>query len=362
MKFRAIFFLFVFGLTACLPTQPSIEDIHSTNVAVVGTGVALTQTAIPTTTSPAPTPTLAATPTIYFDIPTPMPTEPVFPFITPDAFQVQRWQEYEDALVRTILSYRLPEEVVCEWEILGQTTQEVYVYTYCADLYSVGPSQASIPALIHIGEDGSVQNVEIPGAGSSYGPDIKRLFPTSIQERIFGRSINFKEMGDRLRWRRGHPNDPPFIVLSSMSIQPTQQSIPMISPNSIQIEKWEEYQTALADILFYHPSEKVLCEWEILSQSINEVYVWAICSEGIGSLEGLVKVHIDTNGAVKFAETAGIGGSGFPSEIREMFPVEVQNRYFNGEIHFQELVDRLRWRQTHREEQPWIVISTTPTP
>ena len=362
MKFRAIFFLFVFGLTACLPTQPSTEDIHSTNVAVVGTGVALTQTAIPTT-SPAPTSTLAATPTIYFDIPTPMPTEPIFPFITPDAFQVQRWQEYEDALVRTILSYRLPEEVVCEWEILGQTTQEVYVYTYCADLYSVGPSQASIPALIHIGEDGSVQNVEIPGAGSSYGPDIKRLFPTSIQERIFGGSINFKEMGDRLRWRRGHPNDPPFIVLSSQPIQPTEPSLPMISPSPSQVERWTEYQTALAKIfLSYLPPENIICEWEILGQTNNEVSVWAICSEGIGSLEGLAKIYMDSTGAVKFAETTGIGGSGFPSEIREMFPVEVQNRYFNGEIHFQELVDRLRWRQTHREEQPWIVISATPSP
>jgi hypothetical protein len=315
-----------------------------------------TETPIPTTVSPTSVPTSTLIPVTV--TPSPMPTEPIIPIITPNPAQVERWNEYEDALALAFFkSYYQPEEVVCEWVILGQTDQEVYVWAHCASIYSAGPSQGSIPTVIRIGANGSVQNAEIPGSGTAYGPSILRLFPPDLQEIIFDHSVLFsQEQTDRLRWRRGHPDEPPWIVFSTLTIQPTQPVIPMITPDSVQVERWGEYQTALAGQLDYRPPENTLCEWELLGRSGNEVYVWAICGEIFGhrpSLESLVVIYTLDDGSVTGA---------LRSEDRSMFPSSVQEKYFGGLIHFQELVDHLRWRQRHPEEPPLIVLSAPPIP
>jgi hypothetical protein len=46
---------------------------------------------------------------------------------------------------------------------------------------------------------------------------------------------------------------------------PAPPTIPIITPDAIQLERWKEYQTELAkSILPYDPSPIVLCEWAIL--------------------------------------------------------------------------------------------------
>lgn len=322
--------------------------------------------AVSTPTIPSPTMTLS-----------PVPTRLIVPIVTPDEIQVARWKEYEEALAKAFFNYIPSEEVVCEWEILGQSEQEVYVYAYCATIYSSGFSQGDIPAVIHIRADGSVIDAEIPGAGSSYASDIRRMFPPEAQERIFVQPSEYFgtdaywgdiERSDRLRWRRGHPDDPPWIILKALLATPTPLAIPLIVPDKEQTQKWNEYQTALGDAFFgsYESEKPSICEWEILAQGENKVYVWAICGKGGGGglSEGLAIIHIRDDGTVNQAETTGIGGMGFPSEIREMFPREVQERYFGGLIHFQELVDHLRSRLYYfeKKEPPLIVLWATQTP
>jgi len=137
--------------------------------------------------------------------------------ITPDSIQVERWMEYESALAGTIL--KNVESVLCEWEILGRSDQEVYVWAVCTSTFSIGNSGlfyiAEMPAVIHIGVDGAVQSVEIPGAGTQYASDIRRMFPLDAQEKYFSKLINFQELTDHLKWRREHPEEPPLIVLSA---------------------------------------------------------------------------------------------------------------------------------------------------
>jgi hypothetical protein len=290
-----------------------------------------------------------------------LPTEPVFPGITPDPIQVERWNEYEDALAKAVysLAYQ-PEDVVCEWVILGKTGREVYVWAYCASTYSAGPSQASVPAVIYLGTDRLVQNAEIPGSGTAYGPSIQRMFPPEIQSRIFDHSISLLGAGDRIRWRRGHPNDPPLIVLPFLPAQPTQPAIPWDTAEPVQAEKWMEYQTALARVLAYLDQDRALCEWEFLGRAGNEVYVWAICGAILDNRvgrEGLVRIDVFDNGSVQSAMEL-VGGI----DIRNMLPLDAQQKYFHGLIHFQELVDLLRWRQSHPDEPPLIVLPVTPTP
>ncbi len=218
------------------------------------------------------------------------------------------------------------------------------------------------PSVIHLKADGSVESVEIPGGGTSYARDIRRMFPAELHGRIFDHLISFQGMDDRIRWRRGHPDEPPLVILNSLSIQPTIPVIPWVTPDPVQVEKWRDHEAALAaDILSYLPPENVLCEWEILGQAGNEVYVWTVCGEiwdiRVG-LEGLAVIYLGADGSVQDV----ISRIEFPEEIRQTFPPEVQERYFHGLIHFQELVDHLRWRLRQPYEPPLIGLRATPTP
>jgi hypothetical protein len=341
--------LFVF-LAAC--GNQRIASSTDTPMPTVLPPTPVPSTVVPTSTSPPAT-----------AIPTPSPAGPVFPVITPDAMQIERWNEYEEALAKAFFkSYFQPEEVVCEWEILGQAEREVYVWAYCSGIYSAGASAGSIPAVIHLGADGSVQSAEIPGSGTAYGLDIQRMFPPDLHQRIFDHLVSLEAMNDRSRWRRGHPDEPPLVILNSLTAQPTQPVIPWVTPDPVQVEKWRDYENALAaDILSYLPPENVLCEWEILGRSGNEVYVWAVCGEiwetRVG-LEGLAIIYLRADGSVEHV----LSGMYFPEQIRPIFPPDVQERYFGGQIHFQELVDRLRLRLRQSYESPLIVLRATPTP
>jgi len=164
---------------------------------------------------------LSATPIITAILPTPLPTQPTIPVITPDAIQVERWEEYQTALAKTFFpSSFIPGQFLCEWEILGRSDQEVYVWAVCMSTFSIEgigvPYEGDMPAVLHIKSDGIVQSVEVPGGGSSYASDIRRMFPLDAQERYFGKLIPFQELIDHLSWRREHTKELPLIVLSAI--------------------------------------------------------------------------------------------------------------------------------------------------
>ena len=143
----------------------------------------------------------------------PLPVQPTIPVITPDAIQVEKWKEYEDALVHSILPTYSSEAILCEWDILAQAGQEVYVWAVCAS------SNVSDwrPAVVHLDADGSVRSVEVPKRGSA--SDIDRMFPEEAQVKFSlytGGSLfdgRLKEMLDHLSYRETHPEEPPLIVL-----------------------------------------------------------------------------------------------------------------------------------------------------
>jgi hypothetical protein len=174
-----------------------------------------TETPVPTAVSPTYVPTSTLKPVTITA--SQLPTQPIISMITPDPIQVERWKEYEAALGGIIL--KDVESVLCEWEILGQSDQEIYVWAVCMSIFSVEstglPYHAEMPAVSHIGADGAVQSVEVPGGGTSYASDIRRMFPPDAQERYFEGLINFQGLTDHLRWRREHPEELPLIVLSA---------------------------------------------------------------------------------------------------------------------------------------------------
>ena len=165
----------------------------------------------------------AVSPTSATITASPLPTQPIIA-ITPDTTHLMRWEEYEEALAVKLLPPGLipqnPGEVLCEWELLGQSDQEIYVWALCqAPAYLTGmpPTIASIPAVVHIGIDGAVQRVEIPGSGTAYALDIRETFPPDVQEVIFNHSVDTEKMEAHINSRRENPA-PPSIVLSTTPI------------------------------------------------------------------------------------------------------------------------------------------------
>lgn len=123
-----------------------------------------------------------------------------------------RWMEYEDALVKTILW----EEGSCEWEILGQAAQEVYVWAVCRTLSGGGSSG---PAVIYLAPDGKIEKVVIPGDGANYGVDIQALFPPDVQKLVNAPDQEFIDTAwDHLIERQQDASIPPLIVLEGVPL------------------------------------------------------------------------------------------------------------------------------------------------
>lgn len=164
----------------------------------------------PTVTSSPASATPSGTPEVVGTlIPSPLPLTPTVPVIMPDAMQVQRWKEYQSALAKSF-SFSQSELPLCDWDILGQSDQKIYVWAVCAGLRGSG---VSAPAVIHLGADGSIQKVENPRHWDS---DIPRMFPIDIQAKFayynFGRA---GVLSAHIARRRTHPEEPPLIVLSA---------------------------------------------------------------------------------------------------------------------------------------------------
>ena len=77
------------------------------------------------------------------------------------------------------------------------------------------PLNSTMPVVIHIQADGSVESAEIPGGGTHYAADIRQMFPADAANKYFDELIHFQELTDHLNWRREHPEEPPLIVLSA---------------------------------------------------------------------------------------------------------------------------------------------------
>ena len=131
-------------LTACAPTMPA-SPASATPAA--------SYTILPPTQTPTP---------IYVEATaSPLPPSPTLPpMITPEAGQVERWQEYQKELAKRVLAdgggiFPAYETAVCEWDILGSSNQDVYVWAQC---FAPG-SGGSGPAVIHLNTDASVIDV-----------------------------------------------------------------------------------------------------------------------------------------------------------------------------------------------------------
>lgn len=240
MKPQFILVLLALLLAACgnTPAQPSAADIEKTAAAIVQTRVARTQTALPsistssTTVVTPPPATLTLTPEVTLPAPTLTPPPPTLPpMITPDAYQVEHWKEYQVELAKRVLAdgggvVSTHEAALCEWDILGYSAQEVYVWAQCASPNAGGAG----PAVIRLNIDNSVFDVIYAFPGADRDSRIRSLFPVGVQEKI-GLYFSYwssdsgivHELRLHLQYRRMRPDLPPLVILLTM---PTETPVP----------------------------------------------------------------------------------------------------------------------------------------
>ncbi len=133
--------------------------------------------------------------------------------ISSTAVSAPHWSEVESALAHQFL----PEGIqgLCEWEVLGQTMQDVFVWALCEGNSSgSGPVGMSAPAVIHLATDGHIQTVTVPRDGALYSQDVKVLFPIQLRERIFAYTLT-PQIEGHLQTRLAHPDMPPLIALTA---------------------------------------------------------------------------------------------------------------------------------------------------
>jgi len=149
--------------------------------------------------------------------PSPWPTVPLI--ITPSADQLARWQEYEKSLAETFLSHIIPENVICEWVLLGQSEEEIYVWVSCQSVVpNINGRYAGIsaPGVIYLGTDGSIQNIR---RIVTWSDEIQNYFPPDLQDLLFSGEIKpqVRQMFGHIDFRMENP-EPPLIVLSATSM------------------------------------------------------------------------------------------------------------------------------------------------
>ena len=118
-----------------------------------------------------------------------------------------RWMEYENALSEAILH----ETGLCEWEIWGRVSQEVYVFALCEASTELGTA-GSVPAVIFLASNGHIEKVVLPRDGEDYGNDINKLFPSDVQTRIESNAFDAKKAMEHIKTRRQDHSILPMIV------------------------------------------------------------------------------------------------------------------------------------------------------
>ena len=182
----------------------------------------LTLTPAPTSrTTLTPIPPFTDTPilaTKTLPSPTVLPTQPIstYTVITPEPAELERWQEYEEALGNAIYERVSREEIICEWQIVGRAEREVYVLVACSGFrpFDSKLTTSTRCSVVYLGADGEVQSIGTieNTPGSSYGDIRRKLFPPGIYERCVHTPAD--RMKEHLESRRENP-EPPLIVLDA---------------------------------------------------------------------------------------------------------------------------------------------------
>ncbi|MFO7943537.1 MAG: hypothetical protein R6U51_04465 [Anaerolineales bacterium] len=137
---------------------------------------------------------------------------PLSPTVEPTAPGGTPWKRVQCALASALLSPPgQKSRGICEWQILGKSDAEVYLWAMCQAAGEPEGPAVSAPVVIRLDQSGRIVGVDVPRDGELYGPDVRELFPSSIQEVIFSHNIDTDAMWAHIQKRHKTPQ-PPLVV------------------------------------------------------------------------------------------------------------------------------------------------------
>lgn len=178
-------------------------------------------------------------------------------------------------------------------------------------------------------------------------------------------------------------------VIPTPSLIPTQPPVSVLTPDAIQVQRWREYQTELANVVLssdpelgYDPTiyQDALCEWDILGQAKYEVYVYVVCviaNSNRGARKPAI-IYLESDGSIqKVKLTAPKPNSDmfdydpFPKYVQEKFcyyfdpfPSDLPPCPYpptDPRPRLNVLYMHIEYRKTHPEVPPLVVLSATQT-
>ena len=143
---------------------------------------------------------------------------------TPSPASKTAWGAAETAISNAVLG--VPDGK-CEWEVLGWIEQERYVWAFCQSGPGVDAIGVSQPAVVRVNANGLIQSITLPDEGNDFSVSVRRLFPPSVQEKIFAQDFDLYAAVSHLEARWRNPALPPEIF------EQTRGSLPALGAQAI---------------------------------------------------------------------------------------------------------------------------------
>ena len=399
-KAKTPLFLVVVLLTACSRFTPSPglgpTSLMETSVSFAMTSIVGTQMTIPTAT-PIPSPVPTFTPSFFAIEPTTLPSatpSPVSPYEADheeirkvidayfdkvysmrNSFQVDglggtvSTSDEANGFLRTELRRRAVEIVWARQNFLRYAS-----YDFTLDYSEIVVFDSGQRARANFTEgNGIVYELSIPSGSESQTSGIKHIMILKKEQDRW--KIIYDVHDDESHRSLYAPTPFPNDVLNGLDQQlirlnegqggPAlpQEGKLFIPSDPAQLEKWEEYESALAEKLMpQYPRDKVLCEWELMERSEQKINVWAVCLTSVTSPEignyyfpaasVPAVIHLDTVDGVQSVEIPEYGG-GYIADFWKLVPNSIWNQFPNVSA----MEKHLHWRRTHPAEAPLVVLN-----
>lgn len=394
--------LIVVMLTSCnrFTSSPAISStsVMETAVSVAKTNMVGTQMAIPIAT-PMPSPVPTSTPTFFITSPTTLPSATPTP-VSPYEWEHEQIRKVIAAYFDKIYSMHNTFQVdgfgdtvstsddakgFLKTELRKQAVGIVWArrnllryasYHYTLDYSEIVVFDAGQMARANFTEgNGIVFEISIPYGIESQTSGIKHIM--ILKKEQDGWKIVYDVHDDESHRSLYAPTPFPQDVLEGLDKRLIELSqgqggpaLPKdvkayIPSDPAQLERWQEYETALAKKLMpQYPRDTVLCEWELMGKSEQKINVWAICLTTVTSPEiGIyyfpaasvpAVIDLDASGGVQSVEIPEYGEN-YIADFWKLVPDSVWNQFpgvFAMEKH-------LHWRRTHPAEPPLVVLNAT---
>lgn len=148
------------------------------------------------------------------------------------------WRQVEASISDAALGF---EEGKCEWEVWGWMGQERYIWAFCQTGPEVNATAVSLPMVVRLATDGSVESIQLAHEGPEYTLSVQRLFPPAVQEKIFANEFDLYAAVSHLETRWNYPSMPPSIFARTHESLPVAGSPAVRSISAESVNKITEY-------------------------------------------------------------------------------------------------------------------------